>query len=74
MSEGSKNGYHAPHPIACGINVYEGISGMPSLFRFLALVGVLAGLTVGGMIALDTLVEPTPRDMSERIPPAKLRQ
>ncbi|MEM6615168.1 MAG: histidine kinase [Pseudomonadota bacterium] len=47
---------------------------MPSLFRFLALVGVLAGLTVGGMIALDTLVEPTPRDMSERIPPAKLRQ
>ena len=41
---------------------------MPSLFRFLVLIGVLAGIGYRSMVALAVLVEPTPRDMTVRIP------
>jgi hypothetical protein len=41
---------------------------MPSLFRFLAVVAVLAGLGYGLIYALATLVEPTPREMTITIP------
>ncbi|HUI21727.1 MAG TPA: histidine kinase [Methylocella sp.] len=47
---------------------------MPSLIRFLLIVGVLAGLVYGGMIALVTFVEPQPREMSQSIPPARLNK
>ncbi len=47
---------------------------MPSLFRFLFIIGLLAGLVYGGMIALVTFVEPQPREMSQTIPPAKLNK
>jgi hypothetical protein len=45
---------------------------VPSLFRFLFIVGLIAGLVYAGMIALVTFVEPQPRDMSQTIPPARL--
>lgn len=41
---------------------------MPSLFRFLFVVGILAGLAYGGMFALATLVEPEQREMRVKIP------
>ena len=41
---------------------------MPSLIRFLFVLGVLAGLVYAGMWALVFYVEPTPREMSVRIP------
>ena len=44
---------------------------MPSLFRFLIVVGVLAGLGYGAMIALVTFVEPQPREMTQPLPPTK---
>ena len=44
---------------------------MPSLFRFLLIVLVLAGLVYGGMFALVTFVEPVPRDMSQPVPASK---
>jgi hypothetical protein len=47
---------------------------MPSLIRFLLLAGILAGIIYGGMIALVTLVEPQPREMSQTIPPARLNK
>lgn len=47
---------------------------MPSLFRFLLVIGLLAGLIYGGMIALVTFVEPQPREMSQTIPPARLNK
>ncbi len=47
---------------------------MPSLFRFLFLVGLFAGLVYAGMIALVTFVEPQPREMSQTIPPARLNK
>jgi hypothetical protein len=45
---------------------------MPTLFRLLALIAVVAGIAVGAMFALATLVEPEPREMSVTIPNSKL--
>jgi hypothetical protein len=45
---------------------------MPSLFRFLVLIGVLAGIGYGSMVALAVLVEPTPREMTVRIPSERM--
>jgi hypothetical protein len=42
---------------------------MPSLFRFLALLGVLFGLTYGGMFMLATWFDPKPREITVSIPP-----
>ncbi len=47
---------------------------MPSLIRFLLIVGILAGIIYGGMIALVTFVEPQPREMTQTIPPARLNR
>ena len=45
---------------------------MPSLFKFLAVIGILGGLGLAGMTALVVFVEPQPREMSIVIPPSKL--
>lgn len=45
---------------------------MPSLFRFLIVVGVLVAVVGGAMLALATFVEPVPRPMEQAIPSAKL--
>lgn len=47
---------------------------MPSLFRFLFIVGLLAGLVYGGMVALATFVQVTPRPMEQTVPPSKLNK
>ena len=47
---------------------------VPSLIKFLVVVGILAGLIYGGMIALVTFVEPQPREMIQMIPPARLNK
>jgi hypothetical protein len=44
---------------------------MPSLFRFVAVVGVLGGLTFGAMFALATWYDPKPREITISIPPDK---
>jgi hypothetical protein len=45
---------------------------MPSLVRFVVVVGLLAGLGFGGLWALATLVEPEPREMTVTIPQDRL--
>lgn len=45
---------------------------LPSLFRFLFVVGVLAGIAYAGMWALVTFVQPQPREMSKTLPPNAL--
>ena len=45
---------------------------MPTLFRFLFVLAVLAGLAFAAMFALATLVEPQPREMSVTIPASRL--
>ncbi|MEM9277397.1 MAG: histidine kinase [Pseudomonadota bacterium] len=45
---------------------------MPSLLRLLFTLGVIAGLVYGSMIALTIFVEPTPREMTVKIPAKRL--
>lgn len=47
---------------------------MPTLFRFLTVLAILAGLGYAGMYALVTFVEPRQGEMSVRIPPDRLNQ
>ncbi len=42
---------------------------MPSLFRFLAFIGLVAGIIYGGMFALAQLYDPAPREITVSIPP-----
>ncbi|MBR1217130.1 histidine kinase [Bradyrhizobium sp. U87765 SZCCT0131] len=44
---------------------------MPSLLRFLAVVGVIGGLIYGGIFALANFVKPSPREMTVTVPPDK---
>lgn len=41
---------------------------MPSLFRFLFVLGVLAALVYGGMIALVAYVQVQPREITQTVP------
>ncbi|MGH6926631.1 MAG: histidine kinase [Propylenella sp.] len=46
---------------------------MPSLIRLLVVLGIIAALVYGGMIALVISVEPNPREMTVRIPSDRLQ-
>jgi hypothetical protein len=41
---------------------------MPTLFRFLAAVAIIAGTIYGGMVALTIFVKPQPREISVTVP------
>ena len=41
---------------------------MPSLFRFLTVLAVIAGIVYGAMYALANFVTPKPREMTVTIP------
>lgn len=45
---------------------------MPSLIRLLVVLGIIAGLIYGGMIALVIAVQPQQREMIVRIPNERL--
>ncbi len=45
---------------------------MPTLFRLLIALLFLAGLAYAGMFALVTFVQPTPKEVSQRIPTREL--
>jgi hypothetical protein len=42
---------------------------MPSLFRFLLVVGIVAGIGYGVMYVLATFVRPSTREMTVTVPP-----
>ncbi|HEU4659040.1 MAG TPA: histidine kinase [Pseudolabrys sp.] len=42
---------------------------MPSLFRFLVIVGLLAGLVYGAIVALANFVPLHPREIVVTVPP-----
>jgi hypothetical protein len=50
----------------------ESGASMPSLIRFLTIVGIIAGLGLAGMWTLANLVEPQPREMTQTIPQDRL--
>ena len=41
---------------------------MPSLFRFLMVIGIIGALGYAAIFALATLVEPKPRDITVTVP------
>lgn len=45
---------------------------MPSLIRFVVVLGILAGLVYGAMVALVFFVEPQTRPMSVAVPADRL--
>jgi len=45
---------------------------MPTLFRFLVTIGIIAGIVYGAMFALVTLVEPKRGEITVRVPLDKL--
>ncbi|MBN9242026.1 MAG: histidine kinase [Mesorhizobium sp.] len=45
---------------------------MPTLFRFVVTLAVLAGIAYGTMFALVMFVNPKQAELSVRIPPEKL--
>jgi hypothetical protein len=51
--------------------VADGVTRMPSLFRFLTVVGVLFGMAYGTMFVLANWFDPKPREITVSIPPDK---
>jgi hypothetical protein len=45
---------------------------MPSLFRFLLVVGVLAGVVYAAMFGLANFVQPKPREITVTVPQDRL--
>jgi hypothetical protein len=48
------------------------LQDVPTLFRFLFIIGVIVGAVYAGMWALATFVEPQERDITVTIPNARL--
>jgi hypothetical protein len=42
---------------------------MPSLFRFLIVVGILGGIVYAALVTLATMVDPQPREITVTVPP-----
>jgi hypothetical protein len=47
---------------------------MPSLFRFLTVLGILGALVFGGLFAAGVLLQPEQRDMSAPVSGVKVRR
>jgi len=47
---------------------------MPSLFRFLFAVGLLFGVTAGGLYMVAELFEPVPKEVSQTVHGVKIRK
>jgi len=47
---------------------------MPSLFRFLFIVGIIVAIGFGGLYVLATQFEPQPREVTQQLPGVKIRK
>jgi hypothetical protein len=47
---------------------------MPSLFRFLFVLGLLFAATVGGLYTLAELFEPEPKEVTQTVHGVKIRK
>ena len=47
---------------------------MPTLFRFLGFLALMAAIGFGGMLALVTFVQPEQRETSVQIPPSRFNR
>lgn len=55
-------------------NTYSRSSIMPSLFRFLFVLGLLAAVTFGGLFVLSEFFEPQSQDVSQPVPGVRIRR
>jgi hypothetical protein len=55
-------------------NVWEKRCPMPSLFRFLFILGTLVGVSYGGLYVAATYFEPEPKEVSKPVPGVKIRK
>lgn len=46
---------------------------MPSLFRFVMIVAILAAIVYGAMLALVTFVQPQEREITQTLPPSRFK-
>jgi hypothetical protein len=53
-------------------HVFSRVDRLPSLIRFILLIGILIGIGWGAMLALVTFVEPQQREMTQTIPASRL--
>jgi len=44
---------------------------LPSLIRFLTVIGIIAALIYGGMFALTLFFDPKPREITVSVPPER---
>ncbi len=47
---------------------------MPSLLRFMFVVGLLSAVTVGGLFVLSEFFEPEPKEVTNPVPGVKVRR
>lgn len=47
---------------------------MPSLFRFLFVLGLLAAVTFGGLFVMSEFFEPQSQEVSQPVPGVKIRR
>lgn len=47
---------------------------MPSLFRFLFVVGLIFAVTAGGLFALAEFFEPVPKEVTQTVHGVKIRK
>lgn len=47
---------------------------MPTLFKFLTVVGVIGGIAVGGLYAMAVFFEPVPKETASAVPGVKVRK
>ena len=47
---------------------------MPTLFRFLAVVGIIAAIVYAGIFALATIVQPGSREITVTVPPERFHK
>jgi len=47
---------------------------MPSLFRFLAVVGIMGAVVYGGLYAIQAFFEPVPKETATPVPGIKVRR
>jgi hypothetical protein len=47
---------------------------MPSLFRFLVVIGVIGAIVTGGLYILSTNFEPEPHAVTKVVPGVKIRK
>ncbi|MBV1694704.1 MAG: histidine kinase [Hyphomicrobiales bacterium] len=47
---------------------------MPTLARFLAVVGLIGGIVAGGLFVLSEFFEPVPKETAASVPGVKVRK